>query len=69
MKEYILWGLPKGSTDRLDEKVLYIQAKTPVQMDAAKELAAKDGWHSFRVQILDLDKAPDFGSEKLLNNK
>ena len=55
-KEYVLWGLPKGETDRLHEKVLYTQAKTPAQMEAAKRRAAADGWHSFRVQILDLSK-------------
>lgn len=55
-KEYVLWGLPKGETDRLHEKVLSTKAKTPAQMDEIKRRAAKDGWHSFRVQILDLSK-------------
>lgn len=55
-KEYVLWGLPKGKTDRLHEKVLSTKAKTPAQMDEIKRRAAKDGWHSFRVQILDLSK-------------
>lgn len=55
-KEYVLWGLPKGQTDRLHEKVLSTKAKTPAQMEEIKRRAAKDGWHSFRVQILDLSK-------------
>lgn len=55
-KEYVLWGLPKGETDRLHEEVLSTKAKTPAQMDEIKRRAAKDGWHSFRVQILDLSK-------------
>lgn len=60
--EYVLWGLPKDSTDRLDEKVLYTQAKTPADLDRVKHKASLDGWHSFRVQTLDLDAVPDFGS-------
>lgn len=59
-KEYVLWGLPAGSNDPIDEKVLSTQAKTPLQMDAVKQTALRDGWHSFRVQILDLDAKPDF---------
>jgi hypothetical protein len=58
--EYVLWGLPAGSSDRLDEKVLYTQGKTVEQIDAIKARAAQDGWHSFRVQTLDLSAAPDF---------
>ena len=55
-KEYVLWGLPKGETDRLHEKVLSTQAKTPSQMEDVKKRASAAGWHSFRVQILDLSK-------------
>lgn len=58
--EYVLWGLPKDSTDRIDEKVLYTQGKTQAAIDAVKDCAAKDGWHSFRVQELDLNEKPDF---------
>lgn len=58
--EFVLWGLPKGSTDRIDEKVLYTQGKTLEQIEAVKIHAAADGWHSFRVQVLDLDEKPDF---------
>jgi hypothetical protein len=63
--EYVLWGMPKGSTDRLDEKVLYTQAKTEADIERIKALASADGWHSFRVQILDLDVLPDFGKSNL----
>ena len=55
-KEYVLWGLPKGETDRLHEKVPSTQAKTPAQMEDVKKRASAAGWHSFRVQILDLSK-------------
>lgn len=55
-KEYVLWGLPKGKTDAIHEQILSTKAKTPAEMDAIKRRAAADGWHSFRVQILDLSK-------------
>ena len=64
-KEFILWGLPKGSIDRLDERILFTLAKTPAQMDAAKTRASLDGWHSFRVQILDLQEVPRFSAALL----
>lgn len=48
-KEYILWALPKGSTDRLDEKVMAEGLYTPAQVDDVKRRASADGWHSFRV--------------------
>ena len=58
--ELVLWALPKGSNDRLDEKVLYTQATTMQQIDAIKARASQDGWHGFRVQRLDLMAKPDF---------
>lgn len=61
--EYVLWGLPKGSTDPIDEKVLYTQGKTIVDIQRIEKLAAADGWHSFRVQELDLNVVPDFSKE------
>ena len=48
-KEYILWALPKGSTDRLDEKVMAEGLYTPAQVDDVKRRASADNWHSFRV--------------------
>jgi hypothetical protein len=42
-KEYVLWGIPAGSTDPFDAQVLATQAKTPKEMEAIKERAAKDG--------------------------
>lgn len=59
--EYILWGTPKGSNDPIDEKVLYTQGKSIEDIQKIERLASADGWHSFRVQELDLDVAPDFG--------
>lgn len=60
--EYVLWALPAGQTDRLHEQVLYTQAKTPADNDRVAELAARDGWHGFRVQVLDLAARPDFAA-------
>lgn len=57
-KEYVLRGLPKGSSDHLDAAILSTQVRTPAEMEAVKKRAAKDGWHSFSVQILDLDADP-----------
>lgn len=59
-QEIVLWGLPKGETDRLHERVLSTQCKTKTDLDAIKTRASKDGWHSFRTSKLDLTKKPDF---------
>lgn len=61
-KEYVLWGLPKGETDALHSTILYTQGKTPADVERIKKLAARDGWHSFRVQVLDLSKGWDAGA-------
>lgn len=53
-KEYVLWGIPKGETDALHAQVLYTQGKTPADVERVKRLAAREGWHSFRVQVLDM---------------
>ena len=55
-KEWVLWGLPRGKRDRIHEKILYTQARSEADVERVKALAAKDGWHSFRVQVLDLSK-------------
>lgn len=57
--EYVLWGRPKGKTDALYDKVLYTKGKSPADLERIKKVAAKDGWHSFRVQKIDGTK-PDF---------
>lgn len=51
-QEMILWGIPSGQTGALYAQVLYTQAKTDADIDRIKQLAAKDGWHSFSVQVL-----------------
>lgn len=60
-KEYILWGIPKGETDHLYAQILYTQGKTPQDVEQVKALAAKEGWHTFRVQVLNLSQPFDAG--------
>lgn len=57
--EYVLWGTPRGETDALHAKVLYTQGKTMDDVRRVQALAARDGWHSFRVQTLDVSKPFD----------
>ena len=61
-REWVLWGLPRGKRDRIHERILYTQAKSEADVERVKALAAKDGWHSFRVQVLDLSKPFDAGA-------
>lgn len=58
-KEIVLYGLPRGATERYEEVLLLTNA-TPEKIKKAKELATKDGFHSFRTAVIDLDKPPDF---------
>jgi hypothetical protein len=58
--EYVLWGLPKGSNDALDQQILATRLPNPKAAEKIKAIAAKDGWHSFRIQKLDLSTPPDF---------
>jgi hypothetical protein len=51
-KEYILWALPKGETDRLHERPIAEGLYTPAQVDEVKRKATAAGWHSFRVAAL-----------------
>lgn len=51
-QEMILWGIPKGQTDALYAQVLYTQAKSDTDIERIKQIAARDGWHSFSVQFL-----------------
>ena len=58
--EYVLYGLPKGETERYTEVLLIARPNTK-QFETVKEMAAKDGYHSFRIAEIDLSIAPDFG--------
>jgi hypothetical protein len=56
--EMVLWGLPKGETDALYQVVLLTNG-THEKIARVKVLAARDGFHSFRVQHLD-GSVPEF---------
>lgn len=53
--EQVLYGLPAGSTERYEEVLLLTNA-TPAKIDRVKQLAAADGFHSFRVATIQLGK-------------
>lgn len=57
--ELVLYGLPKGATERYEEVLLLTQA-TPATIERVKILATRDGFHSFRVAEIDLSQPPDF---------
>jgi|GEM_PF-457809 len=61
-KEYVLWGLPKGSKDQIDAKVLLSNGRSMRDIEKVKKLAGRDGWHTFRVQVIDLSKPFDAGA-------
>lgn len=49
MREFLLYGLEQGETREYMETLLYSGAKTLAQIEKVKELAADNGFHSFRV--------------------
>lgn len=59
MTETVLYGLPKGATERYEEQLLLTNA-TPNRIEHVKQLASRDGFHSFRVAVVDLAVPPDF---------
>lgn len=56
---FILWALPAGSTDRIDERPLTSFPLTAAQADKVEAVAARDGWHGFR-RVEDTNALPDF---------
>ncbi len=58
-KETVLYGLPKRATERYEEVLLLTNA-TPEKIRKVKALATRDGFHSFRVAVIDLTVIPDF---------
>lgn len=57
--ETLLYGIPKGQTERYMEELLLTNA-TPENIERVKILAGRDGFHSFRVAEVDLSIAPNF---------
>lgn len=58
---YVLWGTPQGQTDALYEQPLTTR-ETARDCEIIQKIAAKDGWHSFRIVPLG---APVFGAASL----
>jgi len=56
----IVWGLPKGKTERLHEVLLAETCRTQEDVERVKAAATKDGWHSFRVSRYTEGERPDF---------
>jgi len=65
-KEYILWAVPKGETDQLHAQPIYTQGRTPQDVERVKALAAKEGWHSFRVHILDTSQPFEWNAKQMV---
>lgn len=57
--ETVMYGIPKGATERHEEELLLTNA-TKEKIERVKKLAAADGFHSFRVAVIDLSTPPDF---------
>lgn len=58
--ERILYGIPQGETERYMEVLLLTNA-TDTKIEIVKEIAARDGFHSFRIAAVDLGVVPNFG--------
>lgn len=65
MIERVMYGLPKDATERYEEVILLTNIQSDEQIEKVKELAGKDGFHSFRVADINLGIAPNFA--KTLN--
>ena len=63
--EFLLYGLPKGETERYTETLLATRA-TRKDAEAVIERAKADGWHGFRIATYD-GAPPDF--TKVLKGK
>ena len=61
MQTFILWALPAGKADRLDEQPMTSFPLTAGQAEKVKAVAAKDGWHGFRLQV-ETNEAPNFAA-------
>jgi len=57
--EIILWGLPAGETDPIHQVILATNCRNQADIAKVKKVASADGWHSFRIQVIDGSK-PDF---------
>ena len=60
MTEYLLYGLPRGETERYLEQLL-TNTTDRARIEQIQNLAAADGFHSFRVATYN-GESPDFTS-------
>jgi len=58
--EYVLYGIPKGETESYMEVILLSDASDSARVEKVKQIAAKDGYHSFRLAKIDMTVLPDF---------
>ena len=58
--EYLLYGLPRGETERYTESLLAARP-TRTAPEAVIERAKLDGFHSFRIATFD-GSAPNFAN-------
>ncbi len=57
----LVYGLPRGETERYTESLLSSRCKTAADVESVKAAAGADGWHSFRVTVSD-GRKPDFAN-------
>lgn len=60
-KQILLYGIPKGETERYTEDLLATTCTNQADIDKVIAVASKDGWHSFRVAYWD-GSVPNFGN-------
>lgn len=58
----VIYGIPKDDTERHTETLLCDIAETENDVEAVKEAASREGYHSFRVANYDpqVFEKPDF---------
>jgi len=59
MKEFLLYGLRKGETERWTEELLATGLANEAAANKIMKIAERDGFHSFRVATFD-GSPPDF---------
>lgn len=55
-----MYGLPKGASESWQEVLLLTSITSEAQIEQCKALASRDGYHSFRVAVIDLSAPPNF---------
>ena len=59
-QELVVWALRPNETRTWAEVILSENCKNQLDVDRIISAASQDGFHSFRVQIVDLSTPPDF---------